>query len=122
VVLCSSARRAHETFDLVRSSLPKSTTIEYVRALYMAAPRDMLNEVAKVPATAETVMLVGHNPGIGSLATLLAGSGDEKALASLHGKFPTAAVAVIGFDVKQWTEAAMGSGSLIAFQRPRDLD
>jgi phosphohistidine phosphatase len=122
VVLCSSARRAQETLDLVRPSLPKSATIEYARALYMAPPRDLLNEVAKVPATAETVMLVGHNPGMGSLATLLAGSGDEKALANLHAKFPTAAIAVIGFDVPQWSEAAMGTGRLIAFQRPRDLD
>jgi phosphohistidine phosphatase len=121
VVLCSSARRAHETLDLVRPSLPNSTTIEYVRALYMATPRDMLNEVAKVPATAQTVMLVGHNPGMGSLAALLAGRGDEKALADLHAKFPTAAVAVIGFAVKQWNEAAIGAGTLIAFQRPRDL-
>src|SRR3982751_4395667 len=72
VVLCSPAQRARETLDLVKGHLPKGVTVEYVRALYMAAPRDMLNEVAKVPAAAGTVMLVGHNPGMGSLASLLA--------------------------------------------------
>jgi phosphohistidine phosphatase len=122
VVLCSTAQRARETLDLVRTSLPSSVTIEPVRALYMAAPREMLTEVGKVPATAETVMLVGHNPGMGSLASLLAGSGDTKALGNLHGKFPTAAIAVMGFDVGRWADLAPGSGRLLAFQRPRDLD
>jgi phosphohistidine phosphatase len=122
VVLCSTAQRARETLELVATSLPASFTIEHARALYMAAPREMLTEIAKVPAMAETVMLVGHNPGMGSLASLLAGGGDAKALGNLHGKFPTAAIAVIGFDVEKWSDLAPGTGRLLAFQRPRDLD
>jgi phosphohistidine phosphatase len=88
----------------------------------MATPREMLTEIGKVPKTAETVMLVGHNPGLGSLASLLAGSGDAKALANLHGKFPTAAIAILGFDVGEWDALAPGNGRLLAFMRPRDLD
>jgi phosphohistidine phosphatase len=122
VVLCSTAKRASETLDLMKASLPADATIEHTRALYMAAPRDMLIEIAKVPGAAETVMLVGHNPGMGSLASLLAGSGDAKALGNLHSKFPTAAIAVMGFNVARWTELAPESGVLLAFHRPRDLD
>ena len=122
VVLCSTARRARETLELVRASLPKDATVEPVRGLYMAAPREMLTELGRVPATAETVMLVGHNPGMGSLAVLLAGSGDEAALANMHAKFPTGGVAVLGFDVARWSEIAPGNGKLLAFLRPRDID
>ena len=122
VVLCSTARRARETLELARAGLPKHAMIEPVRGLYMAAPREMLTEIGRVPATAETVMLVGHNPGMGSLAVLLAGSGDEAALANLHAKFPTGAVAVLGFDVSEWNALAPGNGRLLAFLRPRDLD
>jgi phosphohistidine phosphatase len=122
VVLCSTAKRARETLDLVRPSLPKSVTVEDVRGLYMASPREMLIDIGKVPATAETVMLVGHNPGMGTLASLLVGSsGDAKALAKLHGKFPTAAIAVLGFNVSRWNDIAPGSGALRDFMRPRDL-
>jgi phosphohistidine phosphatase len=122
VVLCSTAQRTRETLDLVKPNLPTSATIEHVQALYMAAPREMLNEIAKAPAPAEAVMLVGHNPGMGNLASLLAGSGDAKALGNLHSKFPTAAIAVLGFNVARWTDLAPESGILLAFQRPRDLD
>jgi phosphohistidine phosphatase len=122
VVLCSTAQRARETLDLVKPSLPDDATIEHMRALYMAAPREMLTEIGKVPSTAEMVMLVGHNPGMGNLAGLLAGSGDTKALGNLHSKFPTAAIAVLGFNVARWTDLAPESGTLLAFQRPRDLD
>jgi phosphohistidine phosphatase len=122
LVLCSTAQRARETLDLVRPSLPGSTKVEHLRALYMAGPREMLSEIGKAPATAETVMLVGHNPGMGSLASLLAGSGDTKALGNLHSKFPTAAIAVLRFNVAGWADLAPESGILLAFQRPRDLD
>jgi phosphohistidine phosphatase len=122
VVLCSTARRTRETLELMQGSLPAGVRTEFVEGLYMAAPREMLTEIGKVPAKAATVMLLGHNPGIGSLAVLLVGSGESKALGNMHGKFPTAAIAVLSFDVPQWSALAPGSGKLIAFQRPRDLD
>lgn len=121
VVLCSAAQRTRETLDLMRPHLPERAVVEYVRALYLAAPREMLTEVGKVPATAETLMLLGHNPGMASLAGLLADGGDEKALAALHAKFPTAAIAVLGFDVARWSDVGPGGGTLRAFMRPRDL-
>jgi phosphohistidine phosphatase len=122
LVLCSTAARARETLELVEPSLPGGTEVTFLRALYMAAPREMLDEIAKAPAAVATVMLVGHNPGIGSLASLLAGTGDPIMLGNLHSKFPTAAVAVIRFDVRAWGELAPGGGTLAAFQRPRDFD
>jgi phosphohistidine phosphatase len=122
VVLCSTAKRARETLDLMADSLPKKTRIEHVKALYMAVPREMLNLVAKVPDNAETVMLVGHNPGMGSLAGWLAGEGDSEMLAKIRRKFPTAGIAVVTFDVARWSEVAGEGGTLVAFLRPRDGD
>lgn len=121
VVLCSPARRTRDTLELLRPHLPKSAIVEFVAALYMAAPREMLTEVGKVPAAVQTVMLLGHNPGMASLAGLLAGSGDEKALGAMHGKFPTAAIAMLGFNIAKWSEVVPESGILRAFMRPRDL-
>lgn len=121
VVLCSTATRARQTLELVQPSLPKGVALEHRRGLYMASPREMLTEIGKVPEMVETVMLVGHNPGIGSLASLLCGGGDPKALANLHGKFPTAAIAVLSFNVARWSDIAAGAGTLRAFTRPRDL-
>ena len=122
VVLCSTARRAHDTLDLVKPHLPKTATIHHLRGLYMASPREMLSEVSKMPASAHIAILVGHNPGMESLASMLTGSGNAKAIASLHSKFPTASIAVLRFDTDHWNELEAGTGTLLAFTRPRDLD
>ena len=122
VVLCSTAARTRETLDLIAGDLPKKVKVQHLKELYMAVPREMLNAVAKVPDSAETVMLVGHNPGMGSLAGWLAGNGDSETLAKMRRKFPTAAAAVITFDVPRWAEVAGESGTLVAFLRPRDAD
>jgi phosphohistidine phosphatase len=122
VVLCSPAQRARETLDLLADSLPKKAKVQHLKELYMAVPREMLNAVAKVPDSAETVMLVGHNPGMGSLAGWLAGEGDSETLSKIRRKFPTAGIAVITFDVDRWSDVAGEGGTLVAFLRPRDGD
>ncbi len=122
VILCSTARRARETLDLIAGDLPKKAKVEHLKELYMAVPREMLNVITKVPDGAETVMLIGHNPGIGSLASWLAGEGDSELLAKIRRKFPTAGVAVITFDVPRWADVTGEGGTLTAFLRPRDGD
>ena len=122
VVLCSTAARARETLELVKLSLPGGAAIEYQRGLYMAEPRDLLREIGKAPASAGTLLLIGHNPGLEILAGQLAGKGEAKTLDALHRKLPTAGVAVIRFKAAQWSELAPGAGELVAFQRPRDLE
>jgi phosphohistidine phosphatase len=122
IVLCSTAKRARETMDLMAEALPKKAKIQQLKELYMAVPREMLNAVAKMPDSAETVMLIGHNPGMGSLAAWLAGDGDSELLRKVRRKFPTAAIAVVTFDVAHWSEVSGEGGTLTAFLRPRDAD
>ena len=122
VVLCSTAKRVLETLDLIAPSLPKKAKVQHLKELYMAVPREMLNVIAKTPDSAETVLLIGHNPGIGSLAGWLAGEGDSELLSKIRRKFPTAAAAVVTFDVARWSEVTGEGGVLTAFLRPSDGD
>ena len=48
LVLCSTAKRAQETLDLIAASLPKKAKVQHLKELYMAVPREMLNVVVKV--------------------------------------------------------------------------
>jgi phosphohistidine phosphatase len=80
----------------------------------------MLNALGKVPDRAGTVLMIGHNPGIGSLASWLAGNGAAAAVGRMRKKFPTAAIAVLTFDVERWRDVAGEGGTLVAFMRPRD--
>jgi phosphohistidine phosphatase len=122
IVLCSTARRARETLELMADRLPKKAKVQHLTELYMAVPREMLNIVAKMPDSAETVMLIGHNPGMGSLVTWLAGEGDSELLSKIRRKFPTAGIAVVTFEVARWSEVTGEGGVLAAFLRPRDAD
>jgi len=65
--------------------------------------------------------MIGHNPGIQELANLLMASGDIDARQRLLEKFPTAALAVIDFQIDDWSALAPHSGRLDRFVSPRAL-
>ena len=123
LVLCSTAARVSETLALLQPSLPADTPVKALEALYMALPREILTVLAKVKEKdkVETLMVIGHNPGIGSLAHWLAGQGDKRALERMRDKFPTAGIAVIDFDIAAWKELDGEQGTLRQFMTPKDL-
>lgn len=65
-------------------------------------------------------MLVGHNPGLETLAGLLTSGGEAAALHRFRQGLPPGALAVLQFDADRWPEIAPGNGQLIAFETPRD--
>jgi phosphohistidine phosphatase len=109
LVLCSSARRARETLELVRPT--GDVLIE--RELYGASSDELLDRIRQVPDKHGAVMLIGHNPAIEDLAAGLAGSPVED-------KFPTGALATLGF-TGPWRALAPGGAELESFVRPREL-
>lgn len=123
LTLCSPAVRVRETWQLVAPELPgEAIPVKTLRSLYLAAPSRLLAAVRRTAPEVQTLMLVGHNPGLGRLAADLCGEGPKKALRRMTTKFPTAALAVIDFDVERWSEVAAGGGRLVAFVRPKDLE
>jgi phosphohistidine phosphatase len=122
IVLCSAARRARETWELAAAALKAEIPVEYSERLYLAAPGQILRLLHQLPETTESALLIGHNPGFHALALQLLGSGDGEARAQLQAKFPTAALAVIDFEVERWGDLAAGKGELERFVAPRDLD
>lgn len=124
LILCSTARRAKETLELMLPSLKPAPKVHYDRKLYLADWPQLLAAVQKCPAKSP-ILLVGHNPGLEQLALALAlkpQSIAEKGRAQkLAQKFPTAALAVFAFEVRSWKEVRPGSGRLTDFARPKDV-
>src|SRR5258708_16482374 len=112
IVLCSAARRARETWELAAAALKAEIPVEYSERLYLAAPAQILRLLHQLPETAEAALLIGHNPGFHALALQLAGAGARAARAQLHAKFPTAALAVVGFEGARWSALAARHGEL----------
>ena len=123
LVLCSTAARARETWELIADELEAEPQVKPLKTLYLATPSQMLRALQRTSAETASVMLVGHNPGIENLAAQLAGpDSKKKPLARLREKFPTAALAVFEFDGADWAALAPGQCRLNAFVVARDLD
>ncbi len=116
-VLCSSARRAVETCEGV--SPDGELLIE--PDLYWASSDGLLARLRQVPAAAGSVMLIGHNPALQMLVLGLADRrGASHDLDAVSTKFPTGALATLGFD-RPWSGLRPGSAQLESLVRPRDL-
>ena len=120
LVLCSTARRAVETWDGIAPACPAGTPVEFDRALYGASAGDLLSRLRRLPATVGCVLLVGHNPGLEDLATGLAGSGRVDLLRRLGTKFPTGALATLVVP-GPWEGLRWSTAESAGYDVPRDL-
>jgi phosphohistidine phosphatase len=118
LVVCSSAARTVETLHLIRSELPADTSVTIDETLYAADADELLGRVRQLPSTVACALLIGHNPGIGDLAVMLAGRGDPAARAAMAAKFPTAAIAHLAID-QPWSAVEPGAATLEAYWTPR---
>lgn len=118
-VVCSTARRARDTWGLVADGLAESGAapppVRYEPRVYEATVLGLLMLVREFPDEERTVLLVGHNPGLAELAVGLSAPPPEPPAA-----FPTAAVAVLGL-AGDWASAAPGEARLLAFAVPADM-
>lgn len=121
LVLCSPARRALDTWNLVSEQLGGVTQVDILEDLYHTSPATLLALIGELPDSIDSVLLVGHNPTFEELALSLAGEGDEEGLAEMARKYPTGALAVIDFPIERWREIQAGLGSLRVFVRPRAI-
>ena len=120
LTLCSSAVRATQTYALVAAEDPRFPEPLVEDGLYLCGAGALFHRVCQLPATAQTAMLVSHNPDCHQLCLTLAAEGDRPAMRRLATDFPTGATAVIGLEIAAWDRLEPGSGSLAAFGIPRD--
>ena len=117
VVLASTATRAQQTLELVVSSWNRGAPELFSTSnLYLASPRKIIDEIQKLPTHWRSVLVVGHNPGMGELASILAGEEFD---------FPTACLASFEISVENWQQFPAdyaGQGKLVQFCCPRELE
>jgi phosphohistidine phosphatase len=104
VVICSTARRARQTWRGVRAGLGAPVQAQQDPRLYEAGAGDLVEILREAAPGTATLMYVGHNPAAQNLASALLGQPVG---------FPTAAIAVIGL-AAPWAELAPGGGELVA--------
>jgi phosphohistidine phosphatase len=113
VVISSDAVRARLTAEAVAEAARFTGQSLLDRRLYLASPADIRAVLRTVPDEAETVMIVGHNPGLEELVAQL--TGEQRDL-------PTAALAQIVLPIDRWRDLTLSTrGTLVGHWRPKEL-
>jgi phosphohistidine phosphatase len=114
-ILASPARRAKETAELVAEACGYKKEIEWHEAFYGGNAEDLIAALQRLPHSVEKVLLVGHNPTMEeTVSALISGDEQEPIIA-----MPTAALACLQIDIRDWVELEPGEGLLQWFLTPR---
>jgi phosphohistidine phosphatase len=127
-VVVSSARRARGTWTLAAAELGYIGAAGYeVDAdgpltvdprVYDASAQTLLTVARELPDRAQTAVLVGHNPGLEDLVSILTRDAAKDAARAVAAKYPTCGIAVLEVD-GPWTELAPRTAYLSIFVAPR---
>jgi phosphohistidine phosphatase len=115
-VLCSTATRTRLTLAQARIDAP----VRYLDRLYDSTPGVVIDEINGVDPDVRTLLVIGHEPTMSSLALGLATveSSNSAALERISLKFPTSAIAVLRFG-EPWNRLTLDSATLVDFHVPR---
>jgi phosphohistidine phosphatase len=99
LALVSPAARALETWQGLAGAFPQAR-MEIRSRLYDAEAEEIAEEAECETAATETVMVVGHNPGLQELAInlLIENAGSHHDIETLSAGFPTCAATVFAYD------------------------
>lgn len=113
IILASSAVRVQQTLELMQPQWDQPIETLSSRDLYLSSPQQIIDSLRGLHDVWDSVLLVGHNPGIAGVASHWSGGVIE---------MPTAAVAVFQYAQPQWRTLSLTSELLlVAYWKPHDL-
>ncbi len=118
-VVVSPARRASQTWQLAGAELGPVARAVVDERVYDNTLSDLLRVVRESPPDVGTLAVVGHNPSIAELASVLDDRrGEPVARQELAQKYPTSGIAVFELGI-EWEQVDFGTGTLRQFAAPR---
>ena len=120
LVMASPAVRVIQTIDALASGYG-TLSPDYDKRIYLGSAATLTELLLDIKDSKNSVLLVGHNPGLEHLALSLTEDGDPLRSA-IEEKYPTAALAEIALPLARWGDLVPGIGKIQRFIRPRDID
>ncbi len=112
LILSSPARRAHDTAQAVAEGCGFEGQIDLYQDLYLSDTACYLDILHCLPDDARRVLVVGHNPDVEELLTLLTDVSEH---------MTTAALAVVDLPISSWQELSEATdGRLQTLWVPRE--
>jgi len=97
---CSTSTRTRETLRIATARLfggQGGLSPRFEKSLYLAHPETILDEIREADDRFDSIVIVGHNPGLEDIAEKLAEAHGETI-----GKFPPSTLAVFECDIDEW--------------------
>jgi phosphohistidine phosphatase len=111
-IFSSTAVRARQTVEGLVDKSGFKHNIDYIDGLYMAEPSGVIEILKQTPDKVDSVLLVGHNPGLEGLVQIL-----SRKVESL----PTGSIARLSLPIDRWEELSLSTeGKLKNIYRPRE--
>lgn len=120
-VMTSPSARTQETWKFAAPAFRPAPAVAPVERLYNATPHDILAIIRGAPPAANSLLVLGHNPGLHAVALMLIASGDIEARERLREKMPTCGLVIIDFAFADWGKLHPQSGRLERFVTPKSL-
>ena len=112
LIVASPAERVRQTADLVLKAARLNVELTLDKRIYEASTRGLFKVIRDFNDTSNTVMLIGHNPGLEDLLERL--TGETVTL-------PTGALAGVELNGEHWTDVRTGSGNLKFRVTPKEI-
>jgi len=113
LILSSSAARAKETVEVIVDTLDYENRIIFSDELYMAEPEDFVEILSRLSDDYDTVLVVGHNPGMEAFLQIIDGEIES---------LPTAGLGHLVLVVDSWQDLTLDTmGDLIGLWKPKEL-
>ena len=112
LVLVSTAVRTRETIELIKGRAKFRGEVRYDERIYEATVSQLLEIISQIDNDRESVLLVGHNPGIEELLALLTGE---------QQRVTTANFAKIKLKPTKWSGNLANEGTLEWIIRPEQI-
>jgi len=120
LVLASPARRIVETLACFEKGYGRSLESTFERGIYEASALTLWQIIERASNGSDSLLLVGHQPGLQALATMIASRSDPRHH-EIRDYFPTAAFTMIAFDADDWRNIEPGTGRVELYLTPRVL-
>jgi len=121
-VVMSPSARTQETWKFAAAAFRPTPAAMSAERLYDATTHDILGVIKDSPASAHTLLIIGHNPGLHEAALMLIASGDVDTRERLREKLPTSGLVIVDFAFDDWGKLHPQSGRLERFVSPKSLD
>ena len=125
MIYCSKAKRCKATLKHLLTEGFSPHQQVYLNQLYLASSDELFKIIQSTSETVRSLMIIGHNPGLETLALKLMEDKTHPDYLSIRQKFPTAAFVHIKINTdtasQSWSGLAPNSGRLYCYTTPKQL-